>query len=64
MARNDAENSGCPGPAPGSGRSRLEATLQKLLGEAHDEFLPGNAYVEWVDRERNIIKTGLGAVAE
>lgn len=42
----------------------LEATLQKLLAEAHDEFLPGNAYVEWVDRERNIIRTGLGPVAE
>ena len=42
----------------------LEATLQTLLAEAHDEFLPGNAYVEWVDRERNIIKTGLGPVAE
>ncbi len=42
----------------------LEATLQKLLAAAHDEFLPGNAYVEWVDRERNIIKTGLGPVTE
>ena len=42
----------------------LEVTLQKLLAEAHDEFLPGNAYVEWVDRERNIIKTGLGPVTE
>ena len=42
----------------------LEVTLQKLLAEAHDEFLPGNAYVEWVDRECNIIKTGLGPVTE
>jgi hypothetical protein len=28
-----------------------------------DESLPGNAYVDWVDRERNIIRTGLGPVA-
>lgn len=40
----------------------LEATLQRLLAEAHDEFLPGNGYVEWIDRERNIIRTGLGPV--
>jgi len=42
--------------------NELEAKLQELLAEAHDEFLPGNAYVEWVDRERNIIRTGLGPV--
>ena len=44
--------------------AELEATLQRLLDEAHDEFLPGNAYVEWIDRERNIIRTGLGPVAQ
>ena len=43
--------------------AELEETLQRLLAEAHDEFLPGNAYVEWVDRERRIIRTGLGPVA-
>ncbi len=31
----------------------LEETLQTLLAAAHDEFLPGNAYVEWVDRGRD-----------
>ncbi len=40
----------------------LEARLQALLAEAHDEFLPGNSYVEWIDRERNIVRTGLGPV--
>ena len=40
----------------------LEARLVALLAEAHDEFLPGNAYVEWVDDERNIIRTGLGSI--
>ena len=40
----------------------LEARLQALLAEAHDEFLPGNGYVEWIDRERNIVRTGLGPV--
>ena len=42
----------------------MRGRLSELLAEAHDEFLPGNAYIEWVDRERNIIKTGLGPVAE
>lgn len=42
----------------------LEATLQSLLTEAHDAFLPGNAYVEWIDRERNIIETGAGPVGQ
>ena len=40
----------------------LEARLKALLAEAHDEFLPGDAYVEWVDLERNILRTGLGPV--
>jgi arylsulfatase A-like enzyme len=40
----------------------LEAKLIALLAEAHDEFLPGNAYVDWVDDERNIIRTGLGLI--
>jgi arylsulfatase A-like enzyme len=42
--------------------SELETTLRQLLARAHDEYLPGNAYVAWVDRERNIIRTGLGPV--
>ena len=50
-------------PAHAAVVEELEATLQILLAEAHDEFLPGNAFVDWVDRERNIIKTGLGPVA-
>jgi arylsulfatase A-like enzyme len=42
----------------------LETTLRNLLAEAHDAFLPGNAYVEWIDRERNIIETGAGPVGQ
>jgi len=49
-------------PAQAETVAALEATLQRLLAQAHDEFLPGNAYVDWVDRERNIIRTGLGPV--
>ena len=40
----------------------LESRLKELLAEAHDEFLPGNHYVDWVDGERNVIRTGLGPV--
>ncbi|MBI1176899.1 hypothetical protein GC207_05615 [bacterium] len=29
---------------------------------ADDEFLPGTAYANWFDDERNIIETGLGPV--
>ena len=36
--------------------------MKDLLAEAHDEFLPGTAYGEWYDKERNLIKTGLGPV--
>ena len=35
---------------------------QTLFAEAHDAFLPGDAYVERVDRERNVIKTEVGPV--
>ena len=49
-------------PASASVVEDLEARLQALLAEAHDEFLPGNAYVDWMDRERNIVRTGLGPV--
>ncbi len=50
-------------PAHAEVMRELEATLQKFLARAHDEFLPGSAYVDWVDRERHIIRTGLGPVA-
>jgi len=39
-------------------RKRLEA----LLAEAHDEFLPGTAYADWYDEDRNLIRTALGPV--
>ncbi len=50
-------------PAHGPTVQDLEQQLKELLAEAHDDFLPGNEYVEWVDRERNVIRTGLGPVS-
>jgi arylsulfatase A-like enzyme len=41
---------------------KLRARLAELLADAHDEFLPGTAYAEWYDDERNLIRTGLGPV--
>jgi hypothetical protein len=43
---------------------KLRARLTKLLAEAHDEFLPGTAYADWYDDERNLVKTALGPVAK
>jgi arylsulfatase A-like enzyme len=41
---------------------RLRSTLRELLAEAHDEFLPGTAYADWYDAERNLLRTALGPV--
>jgi arylsulfatase A-like enzyme len=41
---------------------KLRTRLKDLLADAHDEFLPGTAYGDWYDDERNLIKTGLGPV--
>ena len=41
----------------------LRKTLKELLAKAHDEFLPGTAYAEWYDEDRNLIRTALGPVA-
>jgi len=41
---------------------KLRVRLAELLAEAHDEFLPGTAYADWYDDERNLVKTALGAV--
>ena len=40
----------------------LRGRLHALLAEAHDDFLPGTAYADWYDDERNLIKTALGSV--
>jgi arylsulfatase A-like enzyme len=42
---------------------RLRSTLRDLLDDAHDEFLPGTAYADWFDAERNLVRTTLGPVA-
>jgi len=36
--------------------------LTRLLGKAHDEFLPGGEYKKWYDEKGRIIRTGRGAV--
>jgi len=41
---------------------KLRARLKDLLADAHDEFLPGTAYADWYDDERNLVKTALGPV--
>jgi arylsulfatase A-like enzyme len=41
---------------------RLRSRLAELLAEAHDEFLPGTAYADWYDAERNLLRTALGPV--
>ncbi len=40
----------------------LRIRLAELLADAHDEFLPGTAYADWYDDERNLVKTALGPV--
>ena len=41
---------------------KLRARLAELLADAHDEFLPGTAYADWYDDERNLVRTALGPV--
>jgi len=40
----------------------LRKRLTELLAKAHDEFLPGTAYGEWYDKDRNLLKTALGPI--
>ncbi len=41
---------------------RMQAQMKQLMADAHDEFLPGTAYAEWFDEERNLVRTALGPV--
>jgi arylsulfatase A-like enzyme len=41
---------------------KMRTTLKELMAEAHDEFLPGDAYGEWFDNRRNMVRTALGPV--
>ena len=46
-------------------QTELEAMRRRLgkeLAIAHDEFLPGTAYADWYDNERNLVRTALGPV--
>lgn len=49
-------------PAASEVAAELRARLERMLAAAHDEFLPGAAYADWYDDERNLIRTGLGPV--
>ena len=42
--------------------NRLREILRSLLAESHDPFMAGPAYADWYDEQRNIIRTGRGAV--
>lgn len=42
----------------------LRNRLTVLLRIANDDFRPGNKYGEWFDKDRNLIRTGLGPVPE
>ena len=42
---------------------KLRNRLKQLLAEAHDDFLPGTAYADWYDDERNLVRTALGPVS-
>jgi hypothetical protein len=41
---------------------QMRSRLKDFLAAAHDDFLPGTAYGDWFDDERNLIRTGLGPV--
>lgn len=41
---------------------RMRAELASELAAAHDAFLPGTAYADWYDDERNLLHTALGPV--
>lgn len=51
-----------PEPESRPALERLRSRLTTLLAEAHDEFLPGTAYADWYDAERNLVRTALGPV--
>jgi arylsulfatase A-like enzyme len=42
----------------------LRRRLDDSLHEARDEFLPGTAYADWYDDERNLVRTGEGEPAD
>jgi len=45
-------------PALAHFRQRLTA----LLKEAHDDFMPGDQYITWFDKKRNVIRNALGPI--
>lgn len=49
-------------PAHDQTLNHLRQRLKVLLAEAHDAFLPGTAYADWYDKDRNLIRTALGSV--
>ncbi len=43
-------------------QEQLRRSLTELLAQAHDDFPPGTAYAEWFNRDRQLLRTGLGPV--
>jgi arylsulfatase A-like enzyme len=41
---------------------KLRSRLKELLAAADDKFLPGTAYADWYDDQRNLVRTALGPV--
>ena len=41
---------------------QMRDLLAALSADAHDDFLPGNAYEDWYGNERNVVRTALGPV--
>jgi len=41
---------------------KMRSRLKDFMVEAHDELVPGTAYADWYDEERNLVRTGLGPV--
>ncbi|MDA2928602.1 sulfatase-like hydrolase/transferase [Acidobacteria bacterium AH-259-O06] len=41
---------------------KMRARLKDLLADAHDDFLPGTAYADWYDDQRNLIGNALGPI--
>ncbi len=42
--------------------TEMRKRLKGFMADAHDEFLPGTAYADWYDDQRNLIRTALGPV--
>ena len=47
---------------PGAALNRSREHMRRLMAAAHDGFPPGDAYGEWYDDSRSLLRTALGPV--